>query len=55
MANKKLRAIKKRLRARLAMNRMKNMRRKGSVPKAIRNYIAPPPEIVKELKSTTLE
>lgn len=55
MANKKLRVFKKRLRARLAMNRMKNMRRKGSVPKAIRNYIAPPPEIVKELKSTTLE
>ena len=44
MANKKLRVFKKRLRARLAMNRMKNMRRKGSVPKAIRNYIAPPPK-----------
>ena len=42
MANKKLRAIKKRLRARLAMNRMKNMRRKGPLPKPLRNYIAPP-------------
>ena len=39
MANKKLRVFKKRLRSRLAMNRMKNMRRKGSVPKAIRNYM----------------
>jgi hypothetical protein len=41
MANKNLRVFKKRLRSRLAMNRIKNMRRKGSVPKAIRNYIAP--------------
>ena len=44
MVNKKLRAIKKRLRARLAMNRMKNMRRKGPLPKSLRNYIAPPPQ-----------
>ena len=39
MANKKLRVFKRRLRARLAMNRMKNMRRKGPLPKSNRNYI----------------
>ena len=43
MANKKLRVFKKRLRARLAMNRIKNMKRKGPLPKSLRNYIAPPP------------
>ena len=40
MASKKLRAIKKRLRARLAMNRRKNMRRKGPLPKPQRNYMS---------------
>ena len=42
MANKKLRVFKKRLRARLAMNRMKNMKRKGPLPKSNRNYVPPP-------------
>ena len=39
MANKKLRVFKNRLRARLAMNRMKNMKRKGPLPKSLRNYM----------------